>query len=165
MASREGVRVIGLDRLRRKLGELEEAEIKAIQFTVKASALNIEGGAKRRVLVDRGRTRNAISHLIGEDGMSATIGMVGADGGTMSIVGKVIEYGRRPGSYPPPDAIKSWMKRKGIPLKAYWPIMRKLFLKGTAAHPFLFPAFEEEVPKFKQRLQRALERAAREVAR
>lgn len=123
MASRAGVRIIGIDRLRRKLGALEAAEIAVVKRELVAAALNVQAGAKRRAPVDTGRLRNSITYEIGDDGTVVRVG-------TNTQYAPYLEFGTR----------------------------------KMPARPFLFPAFEEEVPKFKDRLKRALDAAARRVA-
>lgn len=49
------------------------------------------------------------------------------------IANKYLQYvdkGRRPGSYPPIQAIKQWASIKGIPQSAVFPIARKIFKFG-----------------------------------
>jgi len=41
------------------------------------------------------------------------------------------QYGRRPGVMPPLDAIRQWVKVKGIPEAAIWPIAMKLKRQGS----------------------------------
>ena len=69
-----GVRIEGLDRLRRKLGVLNDAERAAARTEVKRGALHIQAEAKRRAPVDTGRLRNSITHEERDDGLAAVIG-------------------------------------------------------------------------------------------
>jgi hypothetical protein len=41
------------------------------------------------------------------------------------------EHGRRPGGMPPRIAIENWMKARGIPLEASYPIRRAIAVSGT----------------------------------
>lgn len=68
------MRVHGDEGLRSKLRTLPAELRQAIGVEVKRSALNIEGGAKRRAPVDTGRLRNSITHVIAEGGLKARIG-------------------------------------------------------------------------------------------
>lgn len=40
-------------------------------------------------------------------------------------------------------AIADWMRRKGIPEEALWPIMAKIMGQGIEPQPFMWPAFQE----------------------
>lgn len=40
-------------------------------------------------------------------------------------------------------AIAEWMRRKGIPEDALWPIMAKIMGQGIDPQPFMWPAFQE----------------------
>lgn len=155
----------GIGSLAAKLTELALAQTRAAVREVKVAALNIQNGARRRVRVDRGRLRNAISHEVTEDGLSATIGMVGTEGGAMAKIAMANEFGRRAGSkQPPTEEIRGWARRHGIDPKLAFVIARSIGRKGTPAQPFLFPAFDEEIPRFRARLMKAMEKAARSVA-
>lgn len=41
------------------------------------------------------------------------------------------------------QAIADWMRRKGIPEEALWPIMAKIMGQGIEPQPFMWPAFKE----------------------
>src|SRR5690606_23160663 len=41
------------------------------------------------------------------------------------------------------QAIAEWMRRKGIPEEALWPIMAKIMGQGIDPQPFMWPAFQE----------------------
>lgn len=159
-------RVHGIASLRRKLGLLTEAEAEATNREVRRSAVAIQAGAKKRVKVDRGELRNSISIEVrsrasaglSNDGASAAIG-------TNKPHGPAVEFGRRAGKkMPPVEEIRAWARRKGIPEDAAFAIARKIAREGTPAAPFLFPAFEEERPKFVRRLAASLDQAHRRVS-
>jgi len=40
-------------------------------------------------------------------------------------------WGRGKGKMPPPTPIKKWLKRKGLPISALYPVMRKIGERGT----------------------------------
>ena len=71
-----------------------------------------------------------------------------------------VEFGRRPGKWPPPRPIEDWVKKKGIAseekrIKSIaFSVRRKIGQKGTSKQPFLRPAFERERLKFKDALRR-----------
>jgi len=65
------------------------------------------------------------------------------------------EYGRLPGSMPPVNALKGWVKRKGIASKQKdidriaWAVSKNIKEEGLQPRPYLGPAVEME----KQRLR------------
>jgi len=54
------------------------------------------------------------------------------------------------------EAIKEWVKRKGIDEKAAWPIMRSILLHGINPHPFFIPAFVRWEQLIKNKLEKIL---------
>ena len=52
-----------------------------------------------------------------------------------------VEYGTGPHT-PPSDAIERWIKKKGIPSKALWPIIKTIEKRGTKAQPFFKPGWD-----------------------
>lgn len=117
------VRVLGQDRLARKLAAIEPALKAAMQREVKIAAVNIQNGARSRVPVDTGRLRNSITHEILADGLNASVG-------SNVEYAPFVEFGTR----------------------------------RMRAKPYLFPAFEEERPRYMERLKRALSKAAGDLA-
>ena len=47
-----------------------------------------------------------------------------------------VQYGRKPGTLPPIEAIRQWVKVKGIDEKAVWPIAFKIKRDGTPGQPY-----------------------------
>ena len=52
-----------------------------------------------------------------------------------------VEYGTGPHT-PPSDSTERWIKKKGIPSKALWPIIKTIERRGTKAQPFFKPGWE-----------------------
>lgn len=165
------VRVVGAKRVQYKIASLPEQYRQAFREEVKVSAINIETGAKRRVKVDRGRLRNGIAHEISGNGLTARIG-------TNVQYGPAVEFGRGAGKKGPPlKAIEAWVRRKGLAKGAKrgqkkreeraiaFLIARHIARHGIKAAPFLFPAFEEEVPHFRRRLRASLQAVHQRVAK
>lgn len=63
-----------------------------------------------------------------------------------ALYGGVVEFGRKPGVWPPQGALTLWMQRKGIDPKLEYVIRRKIGKKGTKAQPFLIPALDKATP-------------------
>jgi hypothetical protein len=58
-----------------------------------------------------------------------------------------VEFGTRP-HFPPLEPIREWCRRHSIPEEAAYAIALKISRTGQPARPFLFPAYEQERPKF-----------------
>lgn len=149
----------------------EKAVAAMLQGLLKG-ALLIEGRAKRRCTVDRGRLRSSITHsnlLRRGDALVVHVG-------TNVSYARFVEFGTGPagrasrltdtareamrelgyehgptGGFPPIDELRGWAQRRGI-LKGLeeeeadavvFAIARSIRARGTPAQPFLFPAFEE----------------------
>ena len=54
-----------------------------------------------------------------------------------------LHFGRRPGKFPPMQAIRDWVKEKHIPEEMAFPIARSIAEKGTQPFPFLTVAFRQ----------------------
>lgn len=50
---------------------------------------------------------------------------------------KYVELGRRPGKFPPLDAIRRWCEHKGIESRAAFPIARSIAQNGIKPRPFI----------------------------
>lgn len=55
--------------------------------------------------------------------------------------GRDVEEGTGPHT-PPSDAIERWIKKRGIPSNALWPIIKTIEKRGTRAQPFFKPGWE-----------------------
>jgi HK97 gp10 family phage protein len=52
--------------------------------------------------------------------------------------------------------IERWAAQKGLPAESAYPIALKIAREGVQARPFLFPAFNREVPKLEPQLTKIL---------
>lgn len=113
-----------------------QRKLQRIQDTVNESAINIQTGAKRRCAVDTGRLRSSI-----------VIEPASAPGYALKVGTKVfyapyIEWGTGVFAEHPtiPGRQTPWTypRRNGA----------MVFTRGSAAQPFLFPAAEDERPRY-----------------
>lgn len=82
---------------------------------------------------------------------------------------KYLEEGRRPGKYPPPEAIRTWIELKPVTpqpdLNGRTPsvqqltflISRKIAERGTKAQPFFEPAKEQAIRDFSEKIDQAID--------
>jgi hypothetical protein len=90
-----------------------------------------------RAPVDLGNLRGQIfAEIHGTPtGLHGTIGV--PSGSAVARYAGVMEYGRRPGSAPPPTAaLIPWVLRHGMPVSAAYPIARAIGRRGLRGHFF-----------------------------
>lgn len=160
--------VTGIDDLRRKLDAVATVVRSAARREVRAAALRIQAGARRRLheggTTDTGRLANSIATEEESSGLDYRVG-------TNLEYATAIEYGLPPGMRPDVESLTGWVRRKlGVrdPREARrvaFLIARKIQRHGTDAQPYLHPAAEAERPAFRERFNRAVAEAIREASR
>lgn len=124
-----------------ELRKYRDAKVSELKDVINESALMIESGAKQLAPVDTGRLRASIQTFVNEDGLSYDIG-------TKVNYAVYIEFGT--GKYASNGEGRktpwSWKDRKGNWHRT----------EGNPPQPFLHPAFEAEMPKFRRRLKDVL---------
>jgi HK97 gp10 family phage protein len=152
-----------------------------IKDEVNASALAIQSNAKKLAPVNLGMLRNSI-YLTGESkGQFAFMYSVGAGakyapyiefgtGGKVSIPSGYESYAssfktKTGGTFKEMvKALTMWVERKGIASgkqskSAAYMIALSILRKGLRPQPFLIPAFEQEKPKLKLRIEKIIKNA------
>lgn len=71
--------------------------------------------------------------------------------------GRMVEEGTVP-HMPPPQAIERWVKKKGLPSSALWPIIQTIKKKGTRAQPFFVPGWEASQDFIQDQFGRVMDR-------
>jgi hypothetical protein len=142
------------------LSQWTEARKADLRKQIARSANEIEAEAKTLVPVGvDGTLRASINTKYKKKGYEAEIGP-GALEGKSVIYAEIIEFGRKPGGFPPwqeNTSLWRWVKLKmGITGKltkaVAFMIARKIAREGFAKHPYLKPAFDHELPNFKKAL-------------
>lgn len=178
-----------IDRLRKKFKEFEDIAKSDIKLILSESANNIVNGAKKNVRSQRiwnyGKLWQSIGHESKDDGFRQVI-FVGEE------YAPFIEFGSGPRVEIPTgfqdlasqfiggkhlknkgnfdqflENILQWVLHKKIatPKQAKsvaYLIAMSLLKKGQKARPFLIPAFIEERPKIPEKIDKILQRSARE---
>jgi HK97 gp10 family phage protein len=138
------VTITGERELQKAIEDLMYQAKQATSDAVSEHALNIQSQAKRNIsdwpAVDTGRLRASIKVESYSDGLARR---VGSDVNYAPFV----EFGTRP-HFPPLEPIREWCRRHSIPEEAAYAIALKISRTGQPARPFLFPAYEQERPKF-----------------
>lgn len=150
--------------LRKKLARVSVETKQATRTEILRALLNIEAGAKRRVLVRTGKTRNSITHVVSDDGMNGSVGSNDPNAARIEFGTGPHVIEARPGGVLvfPGNARQSIKSRRTTTSKVF---TKRVNHPGTRAHPFLLPAFEEERPEFLRRLADAINRANRRLSR
>ena len=123
------------------------------------SVIQIEADAKRLVPVDTHNLQRSLTHEVVQQGSNVT-GRVG----TNLIYAPVVEYGRSPGSMPPPSALVGWLRRKGIDEKYAFVVARSIARRGTRKQPYLKPALEKNRQAISREMDQVLRRIAQRLA-
>lgn len=136
------VEILGTKETKTAFERLQKLSAQKAKEVVNTSAINIQREAKKRCPVDTGRLRSSIRMEFFEDGLA---GQVGTD----VQYAPAVEFGTAPHEIRP-------KKKKAL----YWPgadhPVKRVMHPGTKPHPFLFPAAEQERPKFIQAIMQAL---------
>jgi hypothetical protein len=77
-----------------------------------------------------------------------------------------VEFGRAPGSRPPPPgALTDWLRRHGLPESMEYPLAQSIAKRGIAALPHLHPAVERARQLHVKNQADALRKAGEEAAK
>lgn len=145
------------------LNRIAIAAKQAVRDVVNESAVNIQREARRRCPVDEGRLRSAIRPEFYRGGLAADIGPWDIE------YAIYVEFGTRP-HVPPWRPLYRWALRKAkgdrrragaIAGRARAAISKY----GQQPQPFLFPAWEQERPKYLEGISKAVVGAVRRHAK
>lgn len=145
----------GLDKVLKDLDKHKEKAIVAIKTNIQASGLDIADDAAQRAPANFGTLKQSYRANPSNSDLTVAIGSdlyyaPFVEFGTRSKTSIPAEFadlaaefkGGRGGNFE--DLLKQiqdWCKRKGIDIKAAWPIAISIARYGTAAQPHLIPAF------------------------
>ena len=77
-----------------------------------------------------------------------------------------VEFGRAPGSKPPPPgALTDWLRRHGLPESMEYPLAQSIAKRGIAALPHLHPAVEHARQNHLRNQAEGLKKAGEEAAK
>lgn len=126
------VQIVGLDELIR---DMKKAGGNA-EPLVTAALTNSSTHAQSEI---RSRAPHATGTL--QRSVLAEVRYPEAEVSVQESYGSDVEHGTGPHT-PPSDAIERWIKKKGLPGSALWPIIKTIEKKGTKAQPFFKPGWE-----------------------
>jgi HK97 gp10 family phage protein len=126
-------------------------KVQRVKDTVNESAINVQTGAKSRCQVNTGRLRSSIA-IEPASGRGFTLRV-----GTKVFYAPYVEWGtgifsehpteggrQTPWAFPIPKSGKTEYNFKRIEIEG----QPYYVTRGSKPHPFLFPAFEEERPRY-----------------
>ena len=151
---------VSLERTLKAFSKVNDNVRRQMNMLFEHTTLELETKAKRRVAengsVNTGLMRSSIHKKTSDLRASVVVN---------AKYGSVVEYGRRPGKFPPVDAMRYWVKRKlritgerEINAAAYM-VGRKIARSGIPPRPFLFNTWDEMKPQFYRNLTNTLRKA------
>jgi HK97 gp10 family phage protein len=156
------IKLDGIENLKRDLKLYEKDKYDKLRNATNRSLLRIQTDAKRNIRVDTGDLRASIHQT--QDGLDGEVftnkkhapyeefgtgDHVSIPLGLESYAMQFKSTGKGGGSWD--DLlrnIQAWCRRKGIEPEAAYPIARKIAAEGRPGQAFMFPAAEEERPKY-----------------
>lgn len=115
-----------------------------------------------------GRLRNSIDSEVTREGPLSIVGTVGS---TMKdeVYPEVMEFGRKPGSMPPPQALERWVRLKlGVPdgevEGVAYVIARNIARRGIPGKKFMQRGWEASKAKFLTYFEAALNRITEDLS-
>lgn len=160
MAKDFATRVVGGKEIQQRIARIRKVAPQFTKDAVNEHAINIQAQAKRNITdapaVDTGQLRSSVKIETFSSGFAKRVG---------SDVkhAAAIEFGSAP-HFPPLEPIREWCRRHGLPESAAYPIALAISKRGTPAKPYLFPAYEQERPKFEAVIREAWQKIAGELA-
>lgn len=160
------VETVGFEAMDRRLAAVPAVSARELRRELARSLFDIERDAKGNVPRDRATLQRSIHSSITGTGGSLT-GLVGPS----VAYGAPVEFGRKAGTSPPLEPLIGWVQRRGLgqtfsvrtqrrqtgaaargrTVAIARAIQRKIFRRGIAPHPFLVPAFEQNLPAIRAR--------------
>lgn len=138
---RINIRLDGLERAIRNIQDYEVAKKEEVKNIVKETAFKIQANAKQKAPVDSGTLKRSIDVDIANDELSAKVF-------TNLEYAPHVEFGTAPHKIKVKDA--------SVLSNGSQVFGKEVNHPGTPAQPFLFPAYEEEMQEYMDRLERAL---------
>lgn len=171
--ARTNLQLVGLDKAVKNLSKYNKKVATDTAREINTTMLAVESSAKGNAPVNDGRLRASIVTTKADANDLTARTEVGAkyapyvEFGTKSkvdIPSGLESYAQQfqggTGSFADLLAnIERWAQQKGLPPESAYPIALKIARHGTEAQPFLFPAFNAEVPKLEPKLLKILQDA------
>ena len=159
--------ISGVKQINDAIKRIDEKATKGLSDELTASVLTIEKSAKRLAPANLGKLRQSINHDTGKVLFKSVFSTVNyapyiefGTGKKVNVPPTYQQFAAQYKSSKPSgpavsfyDAIKMWVKRKGIDPKLTYVIFRSIMRNGIKPQPFMIPAYEAEKPKLIKRLK------------
>lgn len=133
----------GVDAIKREISE--EMEVKAQEVRTKAvMKAPVDTGLVRAGIEVEGKDLRWVIYTVADYAGYVEFGTKSKVDVPSEMKEEADKFRSGRGSYGDfKQAIADWMRRKGIPEEALWPIMAKIMGQGIEPQPFMWPAFQE----------------------
>lgn len=138
------VKMQGLNQAVNDIRKYSEAKINGVKRVIVESTVNIQNDAVSLAPEDTGNLKNSINFNITNEGM-------GGEVFASAEYAPDVEFGTAPHKIEAKNSGSLAFKKDGKMVFA-----KSVNHPGTPAQPFLFPAWEAEIPKYKNALQKEL---------
>ena len=137
---------ISAEKLLNKLSLIDKnIEVKFSEF-LDTQARVLETKIKQRLdsvgAIDTGQAKQGIHSQ--QSGLKAEVR-------SNTLHSSIIEYGRRPGTYPPSGPLQRWADRKGIDVPIFV-IQRSIMQRGIKARPFFYVTWSDYKGQFNNKM-------------
>ena len=154
------VKVVGLKEMQRRFDQSPNVVRKYAKDAMGKSVLVVLGAARKGAPVYQGQMRSSMESKVEGFG-SEVIGIVGSPIVSPYPYPLVVEFGRSPGSMPPPSALERWVHLVlKVPtedaLGVAFVVARSIARRGIRARPFLHNAFTASLDTINRYFQAAL---------
>lgn len=138
------VKMKGLNQAAADIRRYSESKVEGIKRVIVESTVNIQDDAVSLAPEDTGNLKSSIDFNITKEGL-------GGEVFASAEYAPDVEFGTQPHKIQAKNGGVLAFKKNGKTVFA-----KSVNHPGTAAQPFLFPAFEAEMPKYKSALQKEL---------
>ena len=131
------IKIKGPERIKELTREKTELDLeRALEMLARKFVAAVQDEIRTKNIIDRGFLLRSIRIL--------RPGRFERDCISSASHAPVVEYGRRPGGkFPPLIELQQWCRRHGLPMKAAFPIARKIQIYGLPPRPFWRPSVEK----------------------
>lgn len=155
------IRIDGLDKLEKAFDQSPQTTEMFLRQAMRVSTSRVKTEMREQIRREGiTNTGNLARNIYIEEPTKPTYGRVYVG----EKYGAVVEFGRRPGSFPPVAPLERWAQTKLGKGGIGFLIARKIAREGTKAHPFVGPTFDKTVEPITREMADAIKRILQKVA-
>lgn len=137
-------KVKGLDDFSRALKKSPQTTLKVTGHMLRRAGQEVQAKSRREAPVDTSRLKSSIGWVVKKTSVRI---------GPSAKYGLFVEEGTKP-HFPPPVALKSWARKRGLNEYA---VAKSIAKKGTKAQPFMGPGLKKSEKKIQKIFTEGLE--------